>query len=291
KIILITSMNRSDILVEESSHRGKVALRDYIQFAKTKKIEIHEDTNLPPDSDFEKFVIRMLERKGFQAVPQVGVQGFRVDIGVKHPDFPNGYIAGIECDGATYHSSPQARDRDRIRQEILESLGWRIYRIWSTDWFSDSDKEAEKCISWLKKIAESESKKNQSRQNLPTSGQLSTEKTPKKPNIETRNEPKGINEIKPSGQKKSLLVGDAEITYYQQDDGIFEIYDGEQLAGWVEIEKRATIGGADYSQAIESVTAPEFLATLIHSDEIKHHKTLQSGMRWVFNEYQLANTT
>src|SRR5690606_5960827 len=89
--------------------------------------------------------------RGFQVTPQLGVAGFRMDIAVKHPDYPSGYLAAIECDGATYHSGVSVRDRDRIRQEILESLGWRdrIWRIWSTDWFSNPRAEAEKLFSFL----------------------------------------------------------------------------------------------------------------------------------------------
>jgi hypothetical protein len=86
--------------------------------------------------------------------PQLGVAGFRIDLAVKHPDYPDAYLAGIECDGATYHSAQSVRDRDRIRQEILESMGWRgrIWRIWSTDWFRTPTKEAEKLLSFLAEL-------------------------------------------------------------------------------------------------------------------------------------------
>ena len=56
---------------------------------------------------------------------------------------------GIECDGATYHSSKSARDRDRLRQTILERLGWRIRRIWSTDWFKNPHAELQPIIREL----------------------------------------------------------------------------------------------------------------------------------------------
>jgi REase_MTES_1575/Transcription elongation factor, GreA/GreB, C-term len=53
-------------------------------------------------------------------------------------------VLGVECDGASYHSAKSARDRDRLRQEILEGLGWRLHRIWSTDWFNNPTREAER---------------------------------------------------------------------------------------------------------------------------------------------------
>ena len=83
------------------------------------------------------FVMNQIRAMGCQPVPQVGVAGYFVDIGVRHPDWPHGYVLGVECDGASYHSAKSARDRDRLRQEVLEELGWRLHRIWSTDWFNN----------------------------------------------------------------------------------------------------------------------------------------------------------
>jgi very-short-patch-repair endonuclease len=89
------------------------------------------------DSDFEMAVAEGLRKRSWDVRTQVGVSKFRVDLGVVHPDAPGRFLAGIECDGATYHSSPSARDRDRVRHIILEQLGWRLMRLWSTDWFLD----------------------------------------------------------------------------------------------------------------------------------------------------------
>jgi very-short-patch-repair endonuclease len=83
----------------------------------------------------------ILKERGYEVVPQVGVAGFFIDLGVKHPARPGTFLLGIECDGASYHSGRSARDRDRLRQEILENLGWKIHRVWSTDWFKSRDSE------------------------------------------------------------------------------------------------------------------------------------------------------
>ncbi len=77
--------------------------------------------------------------EGLERAPAVGVSGFRVDLGVVHPDAPGRYLAGVECDGATYHSSATARDRDRLREHVLTDLGWRIRRVWSTEWWMDAE--------------------------------------------------------------------------------------------------------------------------------------------------------
>jgi len=90
------------------------------------------------DSPFEEAVSAQLEQRGWMIVPQVGISGFRIDLGVRHPDLAGAYLAGIECDGATYHGSATARDRDKVREQVLRGLGWNILRVWSTDWWFDA---------------------------------------------------------------------------------------------------------------------------------------------------------
>jgi very-short-patch-repair endonuclease len=75
---------------------------------------------------------------------QVGCSGYRIDMAVVDPRAPGRYLLGIECDGASYHSSASARDRDRLRQHVLETLGWKLHRIWSTDWWFSAERELEK---------------------------------------------------------------------------------------------------------------------------------------------------
>ncbi|MBJ3778889.1 DUF3320 domain-containing protein [Acuticoccus mangrovi] len=91
----------------------------------------------PADSPFEEAVADALRALGWDVRTQIGVSGFRIDLGVVNPDRAGSYLAGVECDGAQYHSSATARDRDKVRQSVLEQLGWCILRIWSTDWFKN----------------------------------------------------------------------------------------------------------------------------------------------------------
>ncbi len=91
------------------------------------------------DSPFEDSVADALRRKGWEIHHQIGCGGYRIDLGVVHPDAPGTYLAGVECDGASYHSGATARDRDRLRQHKLEELGWKLQRIWSTDWWRRPD--------------------------------------------------------------------------------------------------------------------------------------------------------
>ncbi len=113
------------------------AFLDYAEHGRDALLSRDEGSLGPPESPFEEAVAEALQNQGWEVRPQIGVSGFRVDLAVVHPDHAGRYIAGIECDGARYHSSATARDRDKLRQAVLEDLGWTILRIWSTDWFRD----------------------------------------------------------------------------------------------------------------------------------------------------------
>ena len=131
---IFSSMLPEDICQTES--KGTQLLKDFLYYAKNGIVKATGcTTGREPDSDFEKAVTNLLTSNGYECEPQVGVQGYFIDIAIKDPKHSGEYIMGIECDGATYHSSSFARDRDCLRQQILENLGWKIRRIWSTDWF------------------------------------------------------------------------------------------------------------------------------------------------------------
>ena len=149
-----SSMRPEDIVSDAAKSLGPRSLRKYLEFARDGLIRQDHQTDRPPESDFEVAVIAALRRHDYNVTPQLGVAGFRIDIAVKHPHAPGGYLAAIECDGASYHSGVSVRDRDRIRQEILESLGWRgrIWRIWSTDWFRNPRGEANRLLAFLDRL-------------------------------------------------------------------------------------------------------------------------------------------
>ena len=141
---LVSSMHYTDIDLKRTSAEGARLLREYLDYAENGDIAMERAVTVNPfeqfDSDFELEVCDFLRAKGFSVDTQVGCSGFRIDLGLKLPNSSD-YVLAIECDGATYHSSKNARDRDRLRQEILERMGWRFYRIWSTDWFRNKSVE------------------------------------------------------------------------------------------------------------------------------------------------------
>ena len=146
---VFSSMQANDIAVGPGVSEGVRILRDYLEYAATGKIETGVDTGRQPESPFEEYVLKRLRDQGLEVDPQVGVAGFRIDLGVRHPDYPHGYLLGVECDGRTYHSALSVRDRDRLREAVLRGLGWDIYRIWSTDWFEDADRELKKLMAYI----------------------------------------------------------------------------------------------------------------------------------------------
>jgi very-short-patch-repair endonuclease len=150
RLEVFSSLHADDILLTPDSKRGVRVLKMYLEYAQTGYLPAYgQATGREAESDFEIAVARILHEHGYETVPQVGVGGFRIDIGVYHPHKPGEYLLGIECDGASYHSAKSVRDRDRLRQEILESKGWKIHRIWSTDWFKNRDAEVERLLQRL----------------------------------------------------------------------------------------------------------------------------------------------
>ncbi|MBB6414093.1 DUF3320 domain-containing protein [Mesorhizobium sangaii] len=116
------------------------------------------------ESPFEEAVAAELEKRGWTIVPQVGISGFRVDIGIRHPDLAGAYLAGVECDGAAYHSSATARDRDKVREQVLRGLGWNIVRVWSTDWWFDLEGCTERLHASLAALLEDSRRKQAEQQ-------------------------------------------------------------------------------------------------------------------------------
>lgn len=141
---VFSSIKAGDIDTNRTKAKGSADLKAFLRFAEDRMIS-SLDTNDEPsgdfDSDFERDVYDVLRASGHRVHTQVGCGGYRIDLAVSHPTQKGVYALGIECDGAAYHSGPTARDRDRLRQSVLEGLGWKLHRIWSTDWVYERERE------------------------------------------------------------------------------------------------------------------------------------------------------
>ncbi|RYZ45412.1 MAG: hypothetical protein EOO72_04205, partial [Myxococcaceae bacterium] len=146
-LTVFASFDPTDLKLQESSPRGMRVLQRYLLEAQGAVVAHGVGSGRPPDSDFEVAVAKALAAHHYEVVPQVGVAGYFIDLAIRHPRHPGRYILGVECDGERYHSSRSARDRDRLRDQVLMGLGWRLHRIWSTDWFRSPSEEVARIIA------------------------------------------------------------------------------------------------------------------------------------------------
>ncbi|MCC9600027.1 DUF4011 domain-containing protein [Stieleria sp. JC731] len=145
---VFASIKSDDIDLSRTQSEGIAALKMFLHYAEHGRLDAarsHGDA----DSLFEEQVAKALRNRGLEVDHQIGVGGFFIDLAIRDPQRGGRYLMGIECDGAQYHSARWVRDRDRIRQQVLEARGWHIHRIWSTDWFQRPDEQIEKTIEAL----------------------------------------------------------------------------------------------------------------------------------------------
>lgn len=148
RITLLSSFGVRDIDPERSTREGFHFVRQYLQFIQSGGENLGDRVLEKPElNPFEVDVRDTLQRHGLKLTAQYGTSGYWIDYAVQHPTQPGRHVLAIECDGATYHSSESARDRDRLRQEQLERLGWRFCRIWSSEWFHNKERSVEKVLA------------------------------------------------------------------------------------------------------------------------------------------------
>ena len=154
---VFSSLKPEQMDLARTQANGVRDLKHFLEFAQQGPRALVEATHGSQgdfESPFEEAVATALARKGWALHTQVGASAFRVDLAVVDPDAPGSYLTGIECDGATYHRSATARDRDKLREQVLRGLGWEILRVWSTDWWIDPQGTLEKLDARLHGLLE-----------------------------------------------------------------------------------------------------------------------------------------
>lgn len=214
------------------------------------------------DSPFEAAVASALRHKGWEVHTQVGVSSYRIDLGVVHPDAPGRYLAGIECDGATYHRSPTARDRDKLREAVLRKLGWEIIRVWSTDWWSDPDTSLEQLDRRLRDLLD------QSRQEQAKRRAAEPERSELRAEIE-ESSPRDRNEIEETGDVTTRNVTDPEAQTKAPFQG-----GSDQRGLFLRSGPDAThskSGGAKWTRAEKSADEPSnYRVVVYHEADLRH---------------------
>jgi len=154
---VFSSLKADQINLARTQATGVRDLKYFLDFADRGAVALAEEVRPSQgsfESPFEEAIAAALVRKGWAVSTQVGVSAYRIDLAVIHPDVPGSFLAGIECDGATYHRSATARDRDKLREQVLRRLGWEILRVWSTDWWIDPVGTLEKLHQSLQDVLE-----------------------------------------------------------------------------------------------------------------------------------------
>ncbi|MDE2753525.1 MAG: AAA domain-containing protein [Gemmatimonadota bacterium] len=160
RMTVVSSFPHTEVDPNRSSAQGVQHLRSFLRYAESGGVDLPGADGTTPLNPFEADVLDKLTAAGLDVLPQYGCSGYRIDFAVRHPTQPGRFALAVEADGASYHSSPTARDRDRLRQDHLERLGWRFCRIWSTDWFSDHAREVDRVMqAYRRALAEIDSEK------------------------------------------------------------------------------------------------------------------------------------
>jgi superfamily I DNA and/or RNA helicase/very-short-patch-repair endonuclease len=146
---VFTNIISEDIKTSDTTKFGIRALKSFLYFAQHGKFNIDKDIPLPVKRPFEDIVSDELTRSGYIIRKQVGSEGFYLDMAVVDPENPGRYLMAVECDGEAYAAAKSASDRDRLRTQVLESIGWKTYRVWSTDWFRNPEREGNCLVASL----------------------------------------------------------------------------------------------------------------------------------------------
>jgi very-short-patch-repair endonuclease len=152
RCVVFSSLRADEIHLPANPSRGVVAFKDYLHFAEHGTMPASAVAPGAADSPLEEEIANALRGKGWEVRSRIGVLGFSIDLAIVDPKRRGRYLVGIECDGATYRSSPTARDRDRLRQSVLEKLGWRLVRVWSTDWFKNRERALDRLLTAIDEI-------------------------------------------------------------------------------------------------------------------------------------------
>lgn len=223
EVIVFSTLRAEDIDLARTRARGVTDLKNFLEYAGRGPSAIAQATQLEMDADFdspfEESVYGALVGKGWEVHKQVGCARYRIDLAVVDPRSPGRYLMGVECDGANYHRAKTARDRDKLREGILRDLGWKLYRIWSTDWWRDPGREINKLDEVLKEALKDNTTERTSRpsgandnqgnksstQNVPFAEALTIR--PIQPNTIQKEEPK-FEKYQPTSIKSTFSQND-----------------------------------------------------------------------------------
>ncbi len=147
KCVVFSNFQASDLQLDANAPFGTKALKMFLDYAENRNTVRSSNSENEMDTPFEDAVYDYIHSLGYDMRKQVGCAGYRIDIGIIDPNSPDRYLIGIECDGKQYFNAPVARDRDRLRQQVLTGLGWKLHRVWSMEWYQDRDNTEQRLLA------------------------------------------------------------------------------------------------------------------------------------------------
>lgn len=152
KCLIFSNFRGHDLQLSSNAPFGLRALKEFLEYAEKKTLRHREPVQTTADDAFEEAIYEFLSEHGYEIHLRVGCAGFRVDLAVVDPEYPGRYLLGIACDGPMYQTSRVARDRDRLRQQILNGLGWQFYSLWSTDWYRNRAEVQKRLLAIIEEL-------------------------------------------------------------------------------------------------------------------------------------------
>lgn len=156
KCVLFSNFKGRDLHLSPNAPFGLKALKVFLEYAEDRTLRQADEFQDSKETAFENAVYAFLTDHGYEIHTRVGCAGFRVDLAVLDPEYPGRYLLGITCDGPTYQSSRVARDRDRLRQQVLKGLGWRLYQLWSPDWYRNRAEVQNSLLTTIEQLLDEE---------------------------------------------------------------------------------------------------------------------------------------
>ncbi|MCB1130788.1 MAG: DUF3320 domain-containing protein, partial [Verrucomicrobiae bacterium] len=250
EVVVFSGLRGDQIDLTRTRARGVKDLKYFLEYAERGPRALIAATSSAStgeaDSEFERLVAERIRAAGYDVHHQVGCSGYRIDLGVVDPTSPGRYLLGVECDGATYHRAATARDRDKLRQAVLEDLGWKLHRIWSTDWWHNAESEMEKLLVEITRLRDA---REEEIQDQAASDSSSEPEAPKADESEllASSEMSGRIPTHPNGGSSASSVYEiADFTPFKADIAPDRFYDSgydsilKQLIGHV-LEKESPI--------------------------------------------------
>jgi very-short-patch-repair endonuclease len=144
---VFTNITAADIMPTATTKFGIKALKSFLYFAEHGAFESVQDLPVPDKRPFEDLLAGQLTKLGYTVRKKVGSEGFYIDLAIVDPDHPGRYLLGIECDGESYSNAKSARDRDRLRAQVLDNIGWAIHKVWSVEWYRNPERELQRLVA------------------------------------------------------------------------------------------------------------------------------------------------